>query len=111
MGVFRQKKTNFLKRLRGWIAAASSIGLLLMTSAAMAAGGGKPATKLVNVADTRMVEPGFSKWVADIYNNNYWLYGLLVVGIMAGMGLVLGLSFDRLIGFLGIDLGKLDHHE
>jgi hypothetical protein len=30
---------------------------------------------------------------------------------MAGMGAVLGFGFDKLIGLLGIRLGKLDHHE
>jgi len=84
--------------------------LLLMSSAALAAGE-KPATKLINVADTRSLAGGLTKWVADIYNSNYWLYGAIVVLIMAGMGLVLGFGFDRLISLLGIDLGKLDHHE
>jgi hypothetical protein len=84
--------------------------IFLWTTTAWSAGGGKPATKLINVADTRELT-GFLKWVGDVYNTNLWLYGLVVVLIMAGMGLVLGLGFDRLIGMLGIDLGKLDHHE
>jgi hypothetical protein len=74
------------------------------------AAGGKPATKLVNVADTRSLT-GFSRWVADIYNTNLWLYSALVVAVMVGMGLVLGLLSDRVIAGLGINLGKLDHHE
>jgi hypothetical protein len=78
---------------------------------AIAAGGGKPVTKLVNVVDTRNMSPGFVRWVADVYNTNLWLYGLLVVGIMAGMGIFFGSVFDRLIAMLGINLGKLDHHE
>jgi hypothetical protein len=104
------KGKKMLRRLRGWVAAAWSFGLWLMASPVLAAGG-KPATKLVNVADTRMMEPGFNKWVADIYNSSHWQYGLLAVAIMAAMGLILGLSFDRLIGLLGIDLGKIEHHE
>lgn len=75
------------------------------------AGGGKPATKLVNVADTRIMEPGLSKWMADIYNTDMWLFAALVVTIMAGMGLVLGTVFDRLMGLLGIHMGKIEHHE
>lgn len=107
--------TAWRKRLRegavklygtGW-----GLVIFLMTSEALASAGGKPATKLINVADTRALGSGFTKLVADIYNGNYWLYGLLVVVVMALMGLVLGLGFDRLIGLLGIDLGKLDHHE
>jgi hypothetical protein len=84
---------------------------LLSWSQALAAGGGKPATKLVNVADTRLMSPGLGKWLAGIYNDSYWLYALVSVGIMAGMGIVLGLGMDRLISLLGINLGKMDHHE
>ncbi|HUT51757.1 MAG TPA: DVU0150 family protein [bacterium] len=83
---------------------------LLMSSPALAAGG-KPATKLVNVADTRMMESGPALWIANVYNENLWLYGLLVVVVMAGMGAVLGFGFDWLISRSGIDLGKLDHRE
>ncbi len=73
--------------------------------------GPKPAKKLVNVADTRALEPGFTKWVADLYNANLWLFGLFVVGVMVVMGLVLGLGFDKVIKSLGINLGRLEHHE
>ncbi|MBI5528376.1 MAG: hypothetical protein HY897_18755 [Deltaproteobacteria bacterium] len=85
--------------------------LLLFCAEALAAGGGKPATKLVNVADTRGMTPGLSLWIADVYNSNMWLFGFTVVVIMAGMGAILGFGFDKLIGLLGIRLGKLDHHE
>ena len=81
-----------------------------MPSMAWAAGGGKPATKLVSVADTRTAT-GLAKWVGDVYNTDLWLFGLVVVLIMAGMGLVLGLAFDRLLVLMGLELGKLDHHE
>jgi hypothetical protein len=85
--------------------------LCLGASEVFAAGGGKPATKLVNVADTRAMASGFSKWVADTYNTNLWLYGIIVVVLMASLGLVLGTVFDRILGLLGIHLGKLEHHE
>jgi hypothetical protein len=91
--------------------AASLLVLCTLAADAMAAGGGKPATKLVNVADTRAMGPGFSRWVADLYNDSYWLFALAVVVIMALQGLILGWVFDRLVGMLGINLGKLDHHE
>jgi len=78
---------------------------------ALAAGGGKPATTLINVVDTRDMEPGLARWIADLYNGDLWLFGLVVVLVMACQGAVLGLAFDRLIGLLGIKLGKMDHHE
>lgn len=75
------------------------------------AAGGKPASKIVEVVDTRKIPPGFARWLSDVYNTNLWLYGLVVVGIMAGMGVTLGFVFDKAVGMLGINLGKLDHHE
>jgi len=75
------------------------------------AAGGKSATKLVNVADTRSLPPGFSKFIADVYNDNLLLYGLLVVAVMALTGLILGVILDRGLVLLGLNLGKLPHHE
>ena len=96
-----------------WLRAALGLGVLAYSLAASdaLAVGGKPAKKLVNVADTRGLQPGLSKWLADIYNTNLWLYSAVVVTTMVGMGLILGFGVDRLVGRLGIDLGKLEHHE
>jgi hypothetical protein len=85
--------------------------LCLCTGTVFAAGDGKPATKLINVADTRDTGPGLAKWVGDLYNDDLWLYGLVVVLVMASEGFALGIVFDKLIGLMGIRLGKLDHHE
>ena len=70
-----------------------------------------PATTLAKVADTAGMEPGVSKWIADLYNSNLWIFGLVTVVVMASMGAVLGFAFDRLLSLLKLDLGKLDHHE
>lgn len=78
---------------------------------ALAAGGGKSASKLVNVADTRNLEPGISRWIAGVYNESFWLFGLLTVAVMVGMGLILGLATDKAVSLLGINLGKISHHE
>ena len=71
----------------------------------------KPAKQLVNIADTRALPPGLARWIAGVYNTSHWEFGLLVVVVMAAMGLILGYGFDRLVGLLGIDLGRLEHHE
>jgi hypothetical protein len=83
----------------------------LLTGTAFASGGGKPATKILNVADTRSMSPGISRWIADVYNTNLWLYGVTVVLVMAAMGAILGIIMDRIVKRLGIDLGRLQHHE
>jgi hypothetical protein len=76
----------------------------------LAAGGGKPATKLINVADTRNLTC-FSKWVGDLYNHSSLLFALASVGIMAGLGLFLGIVSDKFIGLFGIKMGRHHHHE
>ena len=92
---------------------AAALGALagLLTPLIAYAAGGPPVGKLVNVADTRGLEGGLVKMIGDIYNQDLWLFGLLVVVVMAGMGGALGFIFDRLMGLLGINLGKLHHDE
>lgn len=101
------------RKSRGWrrIAFAGGVLALALAGGEALAAGGKPAKKLVNVADTRAMKPGVSRYIADVYNASLWQFGGLVVLTMVSMGLVLGLSVDRLVGLLGIDLGKLEHHE
>jgi len=111
--------TTFAKRIlpmrrviRAWLLGASGFLLtLLIAGSAFAAGGGKPATKIYNVADTRAMSAGLSKWIADIYNSSLLLFGITVVLVMAIMGLTIGHAMDFLVSRSGIDLGKLEHHE
>lgn len=100
-------------RLHRFVSPLSSIAFasMLLWATEALAGGGKPATQLVNVADTRDLEPGLSLWIANIYNESYFLFAVLTVVVMALMGLVLGLLADRVFALLGIHLGKLEHHE
>lgn len=97
-------------RLHGVARALSALFAVAVSGSAWAAGG-PPATKLINVADTRNLESGPSLWIAQVYNDSFLLFGLLTVVVMCLMGLVLGLTFDRGMQLLGLNLGKLDHHE
>ena len=102
--------------IRGWWRLTRAVPFVVTAvvsaSASLAwAAGGKPATKLVNVADTRSLPPGLPKLFGDVYNDNLWLYGLLVVVVMALTGLILGIILDRGLMLLGLNLGKLQHHE
>ncbi len=92
------------------IAAKVLAAAVVMTGTAWAAGG-PPATKLINVADTRNLESGPSLWIAQVYNDNYVLFGLLVVVVMVLQGVIFGFGFDRVMHWIGIDLGKLSHEE
>ena len=91
-------------------AAIAGLAMVVVSGTAWAAGG-PPATKLVNVADTRGLEPGLGLWVAEIYNDGFLLFGGVVVLVMVGMGVVLVFGFDRAMSLLGLDLGKLHHDE
>ncbi len=89
------------------VALAAVVGL---TGTALAAGG-PPATKLINVVDTRTFESGPNLWIAQVYNDSFVLFGLVVVVVMVLQGVVLGFGFDKAMHLLGLDLGKLSHHE
>jgi len=95
----------------GRLAGALTAFLLWTPVREVMAAAGKPATKLVNVADTRGLAPGITKWIGDLYNASDWQFAAMVVVIMSTMGLVLGFGCDRLVGLLGINLGKMKHHE
>ena len=94
-----------------WRVSVAVAAVWLGAAQAFAAGGGKKESTLVNVADTRQIPPGIGRWIADLYNESFWLYGLTVVLVMVGMGLTLGLLADRLVALLGINLGRTAHHE
>src|SRR5690242_3231298 len=99
-----------MRRLHGMARALTALLVAAASGSAWAAGG-PPATKLINVADTRNIEPGVSLWIAQIYNDSFVKFGLLTVAVMCLMGVVFGFTFDRAMGLLGLDLGKLSHHE
>jgi hypothetical protein len=106
------KTKDVVPAVRAWQRVTmSAAALWLLTASAVLAAPAKPATTLVNVADTRSMGPGLGRWIADIYNTNLWWFGALVVVTMVAMGLALGLITDRLVGMLGINLGKIKHHE
>ena len=86
-------------------------GALCVSPRLALAAGGEKATPLENVADTRDLTPGFSKFLADTYNGNLSLYALYGVLIMVAMGVLLGFTADKLMSLTGISLGKADHHE
>lgn len=106
-----RRPTTIRAKIAALITLLGITSVLLITAPALAAGGGKGATQLVQVADTRAMSAGFAKWTADLYNTNLWLFSAVTVGIMVALGLVLGWGCDKLIGLLGINLGKLSHHE
>jgi hypothetical protein len=81
----------------------------LVPSLARAAEG---ATDLVVVADTRVLK-GFSLYLANLYNENVWMFATWAVVLTAFLGGVLGLSMDAIMRRVGLDLshggGHIEH--
>ncbi len=81
--------------------------LSLLPAMAWAAGGG--ATELVVVADTRALH-GFNLYLAELYNQNMWLFATWAVVLTSCLGVCLGLLMDLLMSHIGLDLGKGHSH-
>ncbi|MEW5722250.1 MAG: DVU0150 family protein [Thermodesulfobacteriota bacterium] len=78
--------------------------VVLIQEAAWAAGGGE-VSELVVVADTRHLS-GFSLYIANLYNENMWLFAVWCVFLTALLGAVLGFLMDFIMSRSGLDLGK-----
>ena len=80
------------------------LGLLtLLPSLAWAAG--DKATDLIVVADTRNLE-GFSLYLANLYNEDMWLFATWAVVLTTFLGVVLGVVMDFIMNRTGLDLSK-----
>lgn len=80
----------------------STAAVLLLPALALAAGG--PASDLIVVADTRMLEPGLMKYFADLYNTNTTLFAVWATVMTGVYGCFLGFTMDFLMARTGIDL-------
>ena len=102
------KRQRFRRLVRLPLATAP---FLFSGSMAVLEAGSSSRERLVNVADTAKLTPGLSRWIAEVYNASYLQFGFLVVAVMTLIGITLGYCCDRLMSFLGLDLGKIQHHE
>ncbi|MFO7594881.1 MAG: hypothetical protein R6W92_00890 [Desulfocurvibacter africanus] len=79
------------------------LATLLVPALSYAAGGGG-ASELVVVADTRIIESGILKYLADLYNTNITLFAVWCVVLTALYGSFLGFFMDFLMSKTGLDL-------
>lgn len=49
----------------------------------------------------------FAKW----YNDNLWVYAIIVTVLMGVMGLVIALGTDVILKMVGMETHKIEHHE
>jgi hypothetical protein len=76
----------------------------------LALAGGEKATDLVVVADTRTLS-GFSWYLAQLYNEDPWMFAVWAVVLTTLLGVGLGVLMDIIMSRIGLDLGKAGHVE
>jgi len=97
-----------MMRRLGIGAVGGALGALLPSLARAA----EEATDLVVVADTRVLK-GFSLYLANLYNENVWMFALWAVVLTALLGGTLGVFMDAIMSRIGLDLshggGHVEH--
>jgi hypothetical protein len=48
---------------------------------------------------------------AQQYNNNKWIFAILVTLLMCGVGMLIALVTDIILKAVGMDVSKIEHHE
>ncbi|MBU1276409.1 MAG: hypothetical protein KJ720_13620 [Proteobacteria bacterium] len=91
------------------ISAASLVAALLSLLPAWAWAAGGAATDLVVVADTRALH-GFNLYLAELYNQDMWMFATWAVVLTSVLGVGLGLLMDLIMSHVGLDLGKSAGH-
>jgi hypothetical protein len=96
-----------LKRLRIIIFNLLLLGLPVL---AWAGGGGEKATMLERKVDLTNLS-GINYLFASWYNDNIWLYAIIVTVLMGVVGLGIALGTDIILKMIGMEVSKIEHHE
>jgi hypothetical protein len=94
-----------LKRL--WVVI-FNLGLLALPTLAFAAA--EKAEALEKKVDLTKLT-GLNYFFASWYNDNMWLYAILVTMIMGVVGLLIALVTDIILKMIGMEVHKIEHHE
>ena len=54
---------------------------------------------------------GLNYFFASWYNDNMWLYAIMVTLIMGVVGLLIALVTDIILKMIGMEVHKMEHHE
>jgi ABC-type phosphate/phosphonate transport system permease subunit len=94
-----------LKRL--WVVI-FNLGLLgLPTLAFAAAEKAEALEKKIDVTKLTGLNYFFASW----YNDNMWLYAIIVTVLMGVIGLLIALVTDIILKMIGMEVHKIEHHE
>ena len=54
---------------------------------------------------------GLNYFFASWYNDNMWLYAIIVTVLMGLIGLLIALVTDIILKMIGMEVHKIEHHE
>ena len=54
---------------------------------------------------------GLNYFFASWYNDNMWLYAIIVTVLMGVIGLLIALVTDIILKMIGMEVHKIEHHE
>jgi ABC-type phosphate/phosphonate transport system permease subunit len=54
---------------------------------------------------------GLNYFFASWYNDNMWLYAIIVTILMGVIGLLIALVTDIILKMIGMEVHKMEHHE
>ena len=63
--------------------------------------------KKINLGNLSGINHFFAKW----YNENMWVYAIMVTVIMGVMGGIIAFVTDIFLKMVGLDVSKMEHHE
>jgi hypothetical protein len=88
-----------------------NLGLLALPSLVWAAG---PGEKVPDMATRKVATAGlsaFNLFFAGWYNDNKWVFAIIVTVMMGLMGGIIAFVTDIFLKAAGLDVSKMDHHE
>jgi len=85
--------------------------LLLLPSAMLWAGEGLDVPEELQKKIDLTKLTGLNHFFASWYNDNMWLYAIMVTAIMGVVGLLIALVTDIILKMIGMEVHKMEHHE
>ncbi len=63
--------------------------------------------KKVDVSKLSGINYFFASW----YNDNMWIYAIVVTALMGVVGMLIALVTDIILKMIGMEVSKIEHHE
>jgi hypothetical protein len=83
---------------------------LLAVSSTLVWGAAEKAEALEKKIDLSKLT-GLNFFFASWYNDNMWLYAIIVTALMGIIGLLIALVTDIILKMIGMEVHKMEHHE